>query len=107
MLVSGPSHGTLTFNADGTLHLHRGRHVQRDRHVHLPRLRRPAPERPGDGDVHRHPLNQPPVSVADAYSVNEDGSLTVAAPGVLGNDTDPEGQPLSYGIGQRPGTRHA
>jgi VCBS repeat-containing protein len=40
-------------------------------------------------------INQPPVVVNDAYSVAEDGTLTVAAPGVLGNDSDPEGQPIT------------
>ncbi|MBI4717286.1 MAG: tandem-95 repeat protein [Planctomycetes bacterium] len=33
-------------------------------------------------------VNDPPVTVADAYAVAEDGILTVVAPGVLGNDTD-------------------
>ena len=32
-----------------------------------------------------------PVAVADTHSINEDGVLNVASPGVLGNDTDPEG----------------
>ena len=34
------------------------------------------------------PVNDPPVAPAEAYSTNEDTPLTVAAPGVLGNDTD-------------------
>lgn len=34
--------------------------------------------------------NIPPVATADAYSVNANATLTVAAPGVLGNDTDPD-----------------
>jgi spore coat protein A, manganese oxidase len=33
-------------------------------------------------------LNEPPVAVDDSYSVNEDTTLTVPAPGVLANDTD-------------------
>ena len=41
------------------------------------------------------PRNLPPVSAGDAYAVDEDGVLSVAAPGVLGNDADPEGQPLT------------
>jgi hypothetical protein len=40
-------------------------------------------------------INAPPVANDDAYSVAEDGSLSVAAPGVLGNDTDPESQPMT------------
>jgi subtilisin family serine protease len=33
--------------------------------------------------------NQPPTAVADSYTATEDTPLHVAAPGVLGNDTDP------------------
>ncbi|MDE8653109.1 tandem-95 repeat protein [Novosphingobium album (ex Liu et al. 2023)] len=40
--------------------------------------------------------NIPPVAVADAYSVNEDNTLTVAlASGVLANDTDADLDPLT------------
>jgi hypothetical protein len=43
------------------------------------------------------PLEIPgsPVAADDAYSVDEDGLLAVAAPGVLGNDSDPDGHPLT------------
>jgi len=34
--------------------------------------------------------NQPPDAVEDSYSTDEDVPLTVGAPGVLGNDTDPD-----------------
>lgn len=43
-------------------------------------------------------LNQPPQASNDAYSVNEDGILAVAAPGVLGNDTDADGNPLTAAL---------
>src|SRR5439155_9036258 len=33
-------------------------------------------------------VNDAPVAVADSYSTNEDTTLNVAAPGVLGNDSD-------------------
>jgi VCBS repeat-containing protein len=39
--------------------------------------------------------NQAPVATDDAYSTAEDTPLTVAAPGVLGNDSDPDGNPLN------------
>lgn len=39
--------------------------------------------------------NNPPVAVDDDYSVAQSGSLTIAAPGVLANDSDPEPYPLS------------
>ncbi len=39
--------------------------------------------------------NHPPQGSADSYSVNAGQTLTVSAPGVLGNDTDPDGDSLS------------
>jgi VCBS repeat-containing protein len=36
-----------------------------------------------------------PNAVDDTYSTNEDTQLSIAAPGVLANDTDPDGDPLS------------
>jgi len=40
-------------------------------------------------------VNDPPVATADSYSTTIDSVLTVAAPGVLGNDSDVEGTALS------------
>ncbi len=37
-----------------------------------------------------NPVNEAPTGVNDAYAVGEDGILNVAAPGVVGNDTDPD-----------------
>ncbi|GAG30690.1 unnamed protein product, partial [marine sediment metagenome] len=39
--------------------------------------------------------NQPPTANDDSYSTDEDTPLNVSAPGVLGNDTDPEEDPLT------------
>lgn len=41
------------------------------------------------------PLNLPPAANDDAYSVRFNETLTVAAPGVQANDTDPDGDPLT------------
>lgn len=41
------------------------------------------------------PVNVAPVAVDDAYSTDEDVTLSVAAAGVLANDTDAEGSPLT------------
>lgn len=43
-----------------------------------------------------------PVAVDDAYSVDEDATLTEDAPGVLGNDTDVEGDSLSAVLDTEP-----
>ncbi|MEP6478900.1 MAG: LamG-like jellyroll fold domain-containing protein [Rhodoglobus sp.] len=39
--------------------------------------------------------NTAPIAVANAYSVAENATLTVASPGVLGNDTDVNSDPLT------------
>src|SRR2546423_14475153 len=39
--------------------------------------------------------NSPPVGNPDGYVVNEDTTLTVAAPGVLSNDSDPDGDSIT------------
>lgn len=41
------------------------------------------------------PVNDDPVAAADAYDAGEDDMLVVAAPGVLANDTDVDGDALS------------
>ena len=40
-------------------------------------------------------MNNAPTATGDNYSTNEDTTLTVAAPGVLVNDSDPDGQSLT------------
>ena len=60
---------------------------------------------------HRQPHRQrrsttPPVAVNDAYTTNEDTALTVAAAGVLANDTDADGDPLTAIAGHRARPRH-
>jgi len=39
-------------------------------------------------------INDPPVANDDYYSTDQGTELTIPAPGVLANDTDPEGDPL-------------
>ncbi len=39
--------------------------------------------------------NQPPVAVDDSYTTDENTQLNVPAPGVLGNDSDPDGDALT------------
>ena len=43
-------------------------------------------------------INAVPVAAADAYSTDEDGLLTVAAPGVTANDSDADGNPLTVSL---------
>ena len=46
-------------------------------------------------DLTVNPINDAPTATADTYAVSLDRALTVAAPGVLINDRDVDGNPLS------------
>jgi VCBS repeat-containing protein len=87
-LVSDVSNGTLTLNADGSLtYVHDGSETTSDSFTY----------QAYDGsdlsnvatvNITVNPVNDAPVANDNAYSVNEGEALTIAAPGVLDNDTD-------------------
>ncbi|MCX8025035.1 MAG: Ig-like domain-containing protein, partial [Thermanaerothrix sp.] len=47
--------------------------------------------------------NTPPVASGDTYTMSEDTILNVLAPGVLGNDSDADNDPISAFIVSLPG----
>ncbi|MBV7333691.1 tandem-95 repeat protein [Chloroflexi bacterium TSY] len=57
---------------------------------------------PGQVRIEVLPGNNAPVAVDDAYSTNEDTALTVPAPGVLANDNDGDGDPLTRSWSMKP-----
>jgi hypothetical protein len=69
------------------------------------RQRRRAELEQRDGSIAVGAVNDAPVAVATT-STNEDVTLTVAAPGALGNDTDADGDALSASVVPA-GARHA
>jgi VCBS repeat-containing protein len=95
LLVSGPAHGVLTLNNDGSFtytpdanydgpdsFTYQARDGAADSNVATVSLTvTAAPDAPTAGD--------------DSYTVDEDQSLVVAAPGLLGNDGDLDGDVLS------------
>jgi uncharacterized repeat protein (TIGR01451 family)/gliding motility-associated-like protein len=96
VLVSGPSNGTLTLNADGSFtYVHNGSETTTDSFTY----------KANDGNLDSNtvtveitinPVNDAPVAAIDKYSVNEGETLTVTtATGVLSNDTDAEGNTLT------------
>jgi hypothetical protein len=44
------------------------------------------------------PVNEAPTAVADSFSTPQDSTLTVDAPGVLANDSDPDGDALDASL---------
>jgi len=96
VLVSGPSKAdSFTLNPDGTFtYVHNGSETTSDSFTY----------KANDGSLDSNtttvtititPVNDAPVANPDAYNVTFHGTLNVAAPGVLGNDTDADGPGLT------------
>src|SRR4029450_7734354 len=95
LVVTAPAHGTLALNADGSF-------------TYTPNADCNGSDsftyRASDGTTDSNvatvnlsvvAVNDAPVAANDSYSTNEDVALTISAPGVLGNDTDLDGNPLT------------
>ncbi len=91
--MTGPSHGSLTLNANGSF-------------SYTPAANYNGPDsftyKANDGDLDSNTVtvaltitavNDAPVAANDSYTTAEDTTLTVAAPGVLGNDSDIDSRP--------------
>src|SRR5262249_38283381 len=94
-LVSNPAHGTLGMNVDGSF-------------KYTPAANYNGPDsftyKVSDGSIESNvatvaltvtPVNDFPTANNDSYAVAEDTVLTVAAPGVLANDADVDGDSLT------------
>src|SRR5205085_2425852 len=102
VLVSGPAHGALTLNADGSF-------------VYTPDALYHGADsftyRASDGtalsglatvSLSVTPVNHPPVAADDSFTTAEESPLGVSGPGVLGNDSDADGDPLSALLASAP-----
>src|SRR5207344_3369561 len=94
-LVSSTTNGTLSFNADGSFtYTPNSDFFGSDSFTY----------QVNDGELDSglatvsitiNAVNDAPVASDDSYSVDEDNTLTVPAPGTLGNDTDVDSVTLS------------
>ena len=92
--VSGPQHGTVTVLSNGGFsYTHDGSQTVQDQFTY----------RVSDGQANSSiatvqlnivPMNDAPVPAGDTYTLDESSTLTVAAPGVLDNDLDFDGDTL-------------
>ena len=104
--VADPAHGSLTLNTNGGfVYTPASNYFGADSFTY----------QANDGYTNSLPavvtltitnINRPPVAVADAYTLGKNTTLTVASPGVLANDTDADGNPMTALQGLRPGSRH-
>lgn len=94
-LISGPAHGTLTFNANGTFtYAATGGYVGTDSFVYVARNSAGAAGAAATVTV-RVKRSDPPVADADAYTTKKNATLTVGRPGVMNGDTDRDGDPIT------------
>ena len=97
-LRTNPTHGSATVNGDGSFsYQHDGGESTSDTFTYVA----------GDGlggtaigtvSISITPVNDRPVANDDTYSVGEGATLNIATPGVLSNDSDPDGDELSVAL---------
>ena len=95
VLVSGPAHGTLTLNANGTFSYRPNLGWSGTDTFTYKVTDGTAESSPATVTLTVNPVNDPPVAAADSYTTAEDTPLSVPAPGVLANDSDEEGATLT------------
>src|SRR5439155_1611550 len=89
--ASGPTNGTLTMNADGSFTYTPSANFNgTDSCKYQAKHAAGALSNVATVTLTVTALNDAPVATNDAYTTTEDTALTIAAPGVLGNDTDPD-----------------
>ncbi|MGQ9684219.1 MAG: Ig-like domain-containing protein, partial [Anaerolineae bacterium] len=93
--VSDPGHGSLILNSDGSF-----TYTPAPNWNGVDSFTYKANDGSADSNVATvsitvNPVNDPPVALGDTYSTDEDTVLDVTAPGLLGNDGDVEGDPLT------------
>lgn len=97
-LVSPPSHGSVTLNANGSFtYTPNSGYSGTDSFTYKATDSRGAASAATTVTitVKQAQLNKPPVAQPDNYYTNQGIALQKLAPGVLGNDTDPEGDTLT------------
>jgi VCBS repeat-containing protein len=93
--VSGPSHGTLTLNGNGSFTYTPASNFNGSDSFTYRANDGTLTSNPATVTISVNAVNDKPVAADDAYSTDEDTALTVNGPGVLGNDSDPDDDPLS------------
>jgi VCBS repeat-containing protein len=100
-LVDGPSHGTLALQADGSFrYTPAADYNGSDSFTYRASDGRLSPEAMVSITV--NPVQDAPVVTEDSYVMSKDMPLAVAAPGVLANDRDADGDNLKVYLADKP-----
>lgn len=88
-VITPPLNGTLSIGAGGAfVYAHNGSETTSDSFVY--RISDGFSTANATVSITITPVDDPPIVVSDTYVTNEDTPLSVAAPGVLANDSDPD-----------------
>jgi VCBS repeat-containing protein len=94
VLVSGPAHGTLTLNSDGSFTYTPAENFCGEDSFTYKAYDGELYSNVATVTIHVTCVNDAPVAQDDSYTTDEDTPLLVPAPGVLGNDYDVDGNEL-------------
>ncbi len=101
-MVTEPAHGTLSLGADGSFVYTPDEHFAGvDSFMYLV-VGKTEASPAATVTIEVRQRNHSPEGVADVYLAEDDGSLSVPAPGVLTNDTDYDNDPLTAQIWVQP-----
>ncbi|MCO6454942.1 MAG: tandem-95 repeat protein, partial [Pirellulaceae bacterium] len=105
-LISGPTNGTLTAGADGSFTYTPAANFHGTDSFTYRATDGTAESNTATVTITVRPVNDAPVAVNDAYVTDEDTPLVIAAPGILGNDSDLDGDALTVVVGSISGPSH-
>jgi hypothetical protein len=95
LLVSPPSHGTLLLQPDGSFVYSPDVGFTGNDEFVYQATDSVAVSNTASMLIEVLPVNEPPKALPDAYEINQDQRLIVAARGVIANDFEPDGDDLS------------
>ncbi|MCO5176837.1 MAG: tandem-95 repeat protein [Thermomicrobiales bacterium] len=98
IVVDSPQHGTLSLNPDGSFTYTPNADANGSDSFTYQATDGTATSNVATVALTVNPINDAPAAVGDAYVTDENTALTVAAPGLLINDTDIDGDTLSTAL---------
>lgn len=102
VLLSGPSSGALTLRPNGSFLYTPAKDFSGSTSFTYAASDDNSESDPATVTLTVNPVNDAPSATNNSFSTDEDTVLTVASPGVLGDDSDPEGSVLTAVLVSRP-----